>query len=210
MRCDSQTQRNSPHPAASLRDASPEGSDPFTLAHQFHQRIRVDLTLLVGGDECARDSVELEIFDLGRLGSLYQRVLERLLPADLEGQAAALGIDDLGLSHHPWFPVLVIGADKAGLYVSGICEDLELQRKNLAEPGWLLRVGLYLELLTCLGIIEAVREDYPDLPLLSDVEREYIDKAPEFEAVRSRLNVAGWKDVWKIREIEVLDERRVL
>ena len=58
-----------------------------------------------------------------------------------------------GLSHayHPWFPVLLIGAHKAELYTRALVGDIVHKRRNLADPGWLVRVGLYLELLTALG-----------------------------------------------------------
>ena len=88
------------------------------------------------------------------MGSLYERIVERLVKPDTERQAP-------GLSHayHPWFPVLLIGAHKAELYTRALVGDIVHKRHNLADPGWLMRVGLYLELLTALGIVEAVRDD---------------------------------------------------
>ena len=42
-------------------------------------------------------------------------------------------------------------------HMRAIVGDLIEQKRMLTDPAWLLRVGLYLELLTCLGIFEAVR-----------------------------------------------------
>jgi CRP-like cAMP-binding protein len=190
----------------SWRDAPPvlarydaAASDPFTLAHRFLQHVRADLVLRHHGEELGRDSIGLEIFDLGRFGSLYDRLIDRLLPADLERQQAQLALENLALSHHPWFPVLMIGREKARLYVGEIRVALELQHRSPVDARWLLHVGLYLELLTCLGIAEAVSETHPDL--LTSAEREAIARAPGFEPIRSRLNPSGWRDVWKLREI---------
>ena len=49
-------------------------------------------------------------------------------------------------------PVLAIGSEKARLYLRAILNDLLLQRRNLPDSRWLLRVGIYLELLTCVGL----------------------------------------------------------
>ena len=85
------------------------------------------------------------------MGSLYERIVAQLVIPDTERQVA-------GLSHayHPWFPVLLIGAHKAELYTRALVGDIVHKRRNLADPGWLVRVGLYLEFLTALGIIEGV------------------------------------------------------
>ena len=66
--------------------------------------------------------------------------------------------------------MLAIGTEKARLYLEAIRQDLRGQRRHLPDPRWLLRVGLYLELLTCLGIFEAVADTHPEL--LSAAERE--------------------------------------
>jgi CRP-like cAMP-binding protein len=184
---------------ASLRERTPDGADPFTFAHLFHQKIRVKLALHTEGKHVAEDTIDAEIYDTGRFGSLYARLLERLIPADTTLQADALGIPDLHVGYHPWFPVLTIGMDKAMLYLHAIRQDLGEQRRNLPDPAWLLRVGLYLELLTCLGIFEAVRAQHPDL--LSPAERDAFEKSPVFAKVRERLDVAAWRKVWAMREI---------
>ena len=53
----------------------------------------------------------------------------------------------------------LIGAHKAELYTRALIGDIVHKRHDLADPGWLVRVGLYLELLTCLGVIEAVKDE---------------------------------------------------
>ncbi|MRG97722.1 cyclic nucleotide-binding domain-containing protein [Polyangium spumosum] len=182
-----------------LRARTPDGADPFTFANLFHQKIRVTLALHTDGKHLAEDTIDAEIYDTGRFGSLYARLLERLIPADTTMQADALGIGDLHVGYHPWFPVLTIGMDKAMLYLHAIRQDLGEQRRNLPDPAWLLRVGLYLELLTCLGIFEAVRDVHPDL--LSPAERAVFEESPVFEKIRERLDVAAWKKVWAMRDI---------
>ena len=62
-----------------------------------------------------------------------------------------------------------------------------------------MRVGLYLELLTALGIVEAVKDDAGDL--LSAEEREAFERSPAFAEIRSRVNVEGWRGVWALRQI---------
>src|SRR4051812_31934565 len=95
----------------------------------------------------------LEVYDVQRFGTLYERVVERVIKPDTERQAP-------GLAHayHPWFPVLLIGSHKAELYTRALIGDIVHKRQNLADPGWLVRVGLYLELLTGLGIAAAVSD----------------------------------------------------
>ena len=53
--------------------------------------------------------------------------------------------------------MLLIGAYKAELYTRALVGDVVHKRHNLADPGWLVRVGLYLELLTCLGRVRSRR-----------------------------------------------------
>ena len=129
-----------------------------------------------------------------RSGSLYERIVERLVKPDTARQAP-------GLSHayHPWFPVLLIGAHKAELYTRALVGDIVHKRRHLADPGWLVRVGLYLELLTALGIVEAVKDDAGDL--LTPEEREAFERSPAFAEIRSRVNVEGWRGVWALRQI---------
>jgi CRP-like cAMP-binding protein len=179
--------------------AGPGMPDMFGFGHQFKQRVRIELALHGGGKRLARDTTEIEVFDTRRFGSLYARLLDRLVTADTAAQAARFEQPDLHHEFHPWFPVLAIGMDKASLYLWAIRQDLELNRKHLPDPAWLLRVGLYLELLTCLGIFEAVRDDYPDL--LSADERDAFERGGAFAEIRKRIDIAAWRRVWALREM---------
>lgn len=60
-------------------------------------------------------------------------------------------------------------------------------------------MGLYLELLTCIGIFEAVKSDYPDL--LSPSERHAFETDERFAEVRRRIDVGAWRRVWQLREV---------
>ncbi|MCB9567956.1 MAG: cyclic nucleotide-binding domain-containing protein [Myxococcales bacterium] len=184
-------------PRAALLAAARAGA--FELRAHFHRRLRIELGLRRGDLLLAGDQAEVEIYDLGRIGELYERVLERLLPADLAAQASALGRDDLRVEHHPWYPVLAIGMAKARAYLDAIRRDLDVHTTHLADPRWLLRVGLYLELLTGLGIAMAVRDQHPDL--LSADEWAAVDHAPCFAAIRRHLDVDAWRGVWAERHI---------
>jgi Cyclic nucleotide-binding domain len=62
-----------------------------------------------------------------------------------------------------------------------------------------MRVGLYLEFLTCLGVFEAVRDDVGDL--LTPAERAMYETSPFFAEIRKRLNPLGWRKVWGLRQI---------
>ncbi len=146
--------------------------------------LRVDAEIRLTRDDAVEDVTHgsLDVYDVRKFGTLYARIVERLVIPDARRQ-----LDGLSHAYHPWFPVLLIGAHKAELYTRALIADIVHKQRNLSDPGWLVRVGIYLELLTCLGIEAAVGEDLfgdLDLPDLSD-----------------RLNVEGWKRVWGLREI---------
>lgn len=182
-----------------LRARTPDGDDPFTFANLFHQRIRVSLSLVSEGTTVSYDHIDVEVYDAGRFGSLYARLLDQLVAEDTAAQIRTLGIHDLHAGYHPWFPVLTIGMDKAMLYLHAIRQDLSQQRRNLPDPVWLVRVGLYLEMLTCLGVFEAVKDEYPNL--LTPAERRAFETSPAFAKVREKLDVEAWKKVWALRKI---------
>lgn len=182
-----------------LRARAPDGDDPFTFANLFHQRVRVSLSLVSEGATVSYDHLDVEVYDAGRFGSLYARLLDQLVADDTAAQIRSLGIFDLHPGYHPWFPVLTIGTDKAMLYLHAIRQDLSQQRRNLPDPVWLVRVGLYLELLTCLGVFEAVKDEYPNL--LTPAERRAFETSPAFAKVREKLDVEAWKKVWALRKI---------
>lgn len=172
--------------------------DPFTLFDHFHQRVRVELALVIDDAVASRGSQNLEVFDTGRFGSLYERLIA-LVARDTRTQAEALGLGEVDPSYHPWFPVLSIGTEKANLYMQGIARDVRGQQKNLPDARWLLRVGLYLELLTCFGVFEAVKDEHPDL--LSPAERAAFEGAPIFAEIRARIDVDAWREVWALRPV---------
>ena len=182
-----------------VRARTPDGDDPFTFANLFHQRVRLSLSLFSEGATVSYDHIDVELYDAGRFGSLYQRLLEQLVTDDTAAQIRALNIPDLHAGYHPWFPVLTIGMDKAMLYLHAIRQDLGQQRRNLPDPVWLVRVGLYLEMLTCLGIFEAVKDEYPNL--LSPAERRAFEHSPAFAKIREKIDVAAWQKVWALRKI---------
>ena len=169
------------------------GGDPYGFAHLFLQRVRVGLRQR---DETAE--TVLDVADVRRLGSLYARILERAVAPDTERQAAAAGVASPGYAYHPWYPVLLIGTDKAALYIRALVADIVDKQCHLTEPAWLLRVGIYLELLTCLGIVEAVRDELGDL--LEPEERAAFE-SEAYAPIRERIDPAAWQEVWALRSI---------
>ena len=132
-----------------LRDLPGE----YSFATLFSQRLDVGVRLERDGEPVAETRTPLEVYDVAQMGSLYERIVS-------SSSCPTPSARSPGLSHayHPWFPVLLIGAHKAELYTRALVGDIVHKRHNLADPGWLVRVGLYLELLTALGIVEA-RQD---------------------------------------------------
>lgn len=172
---------------------------PFGFGSLFFERFRLELTLELDGSPIARDAFEFEIFDESAFGQLYGRIATRLLPDDLRRQLAAEGgRAGVGVAFHPWFPVLCIGVEKANLYFKAIRGDVVRELRMLTDPAWLLRVGLYLELITCLGIFEAVR---PTIDLLSPEERALFETGPRFAELRRCIDAAAWTKVWGLRGI---------
>ena len=133
------------------------------LTAGFLRTALVELEVVSDGVTVASDTASLDVCDVRNLGALYERLVDRLVTADTRRQAYEAGVADPGPSYHPWYPVLLIGGDKAALYMDALVADIVGKEYHLTDPRWLLRVGVYLELLTCLGIIEAVRSDVGDL-----------------------------------------------
>ena len=176
--------------------------DPADLgfAHAYLRRADVRLSACWDGTPVASSTAALDVCDIRNLGSLYVRVLDEVVAPDAARQAAAWnGTPVPGPIHHPWSPVLIIGTDKAMLYTKAIVSDIVDKTDHLSDPAWLLRVGVYLELLTCIGIFEAVRDELGDL--LTPEERRIYETDPAWAEVRARINVEGWKSVWDMRKI---------
>lgn len=182
-----------------FRAEATDHDDPFTFGHQFYQRLRVELRLTRDGAPLAAGATTLDVCDTRRLGTLYQRVLDRLVRPDTAAQAAAADAPEVGAAYHPWYPVLLIGSDKAALYTRALVEDIVGKQRHLTDPAWLMRVGLYLELLTCIGIFEAVADDVGDL--LTPAERAAYTHHPAYREIRERVDVAAWREVWALRSI---------
>jgi CRP-like cAMP-binding protein len=181
------------------RDLLPGSDHRFTFGHLFSQQLRIELSAAVDGTVAeARSS--LLVCDLRRCGSLYQRLLDRLVAPDTERQAAAAHVANPGTAYHPWFPVLAIGSDKAALYTRALVNDIAGAGDHLSDPGWLMRVGLYLEFLTFLGIRDAVKDDVGDL--LSEVEREALEGCDWFADIRESVDPVAWREVWELRRIQ--------
>jgi CRP-like cAMP-binding protein len=182
-----------------MRATATDDADPFTFGHLFLQELRVDVRLTRDGIPFAAFDAAVDVCDARRFGSLYRRVLERVVVPDTDRQREHARLATLDASHHPWFPVLTIGSDKADLYTRALVGDIVHGKRNLTDPRWLLRVGLYLEFLTCLGIFEAVRDDVGDL--LTPAERRAWETSEVFAPLRAAVNVPGWREVWKRRGI---------
>ena len=182
------------------RDLLPVADDRFTFEHLFSQQLRIDLQASVDGGPVAAAQTSLLVCDLRRCGSLYQRLLDRLVVPDTERQAADARVKNPGAAYHPWFPVLAIGSDKAALYTRALVNDIAGTGHHLSDPGWLMRVGLYLEFLTFLGIRAAVADDVGDL--LTDAERVALEGSDAFADIRESIDPAAWRDVWALRRIQ--------
>jgi CRP-like cAMP-binding protein len=165
----------------------------------FMRKARVELRVIRDGSTVAADNTWLDVCDVRNLGSLYQRLIDRLVAVDTARQASAAGVADPGEAYHPWYPVLRIGSDKASLYTAALVADIVDKEYHLTDPGWLLRVGVYLELLTCIGIFEAVREDVGDL--LDPGERAALEENAALAEIRRRIDSDAWKTVWDARRI---------
>ena len=169
------------------------------FAHGLLRQASVSIRATRAGETVAQDDTLLDVCDVGLLGSLYTRVIERIVAPDAARQAAKARTPDPGVEFHPWYPVLTIGGDKAALYTSALVADIVGKPRHLTDPAWLLRVGVYLELLTCVGIFEAVRDDFGDV--LSPDERTALERSDAHRAIRERIDVDAWKRIWDMRKI---------
>jgi CRP-like cAMP-binding protein len=169
------------------------------LTAGFMRRARVALWVTHHGSAVASDEIWLDVCDVRNLGSLYKRIIDRLVTPDTTRQAGKAGVPDPGVAYHPWYPVLKIGGDKAALYTAALVADIVGKEYHLTDPAWLLRVGVYLELLTCIGIFEAARNDVGDL--LAPDERSAFEESDVFAEIRPRISPEAWRAVWAMRRI---------
>jgi len=169
------------------------------LSAGFMRRARATVRVTCDGATVATDEAFLDICDVRNLGSLYTRIIEKLVAPDTTRQAEKAGVADPGVAYHPWYPVLQIGGDKAALYTAALVADIVGKDDHLTDPAWLLRVGVYLELLTCIGIFEAVKDDMGDL--LSPEERSAYETSEVFVEIRKRIQPDEWREVWGMRRI---------
>ena len=138
--------------------------------------------------------MQLLVLDVDRLGSLYGRLIHHLIVPDAQRQArAATQPVPASWALHPWYPVLRIGRRKAELSQRALVESA-----SCLGPRWLLRVSLYLELITFLGVAEAVRPE--GYELLSPDERAVCDHG-QLGRFLARLNLDGWRVAWEHRMI---------
>jgi hypothetical protein len=193
-------------PGGGLRRLTIRPETDFSTAdlgfeHGFLREAVVQLDLLWDDVEVSGASARIDVCDVRRLGSLYRRVLDRVVAPDSERQAASWPDRDRipTAIHHPWSPVLVIGMEKASLYTRALVDDIVAKSDHLADPRWLLRVGVHLEMLTCLGIFEAVRDELGDL--LDPDERESFDHGEPWSEIRARIDPDAWEKVWAMRGI---------
>lgn len=159
----------------------------------------VELRVVRDGSTIARDEATLHVCDVRHLGSLYERTITDIVAPDAARQAAEAGVADPGVTYHPWYPVLRIGGDKAALYTAALVADIVDKTYHLTDPAWLLRVGVYLELLTGIGIADAVRDDMGDL--LTGEERHAVEHSEAFAEIRRLTDPAAWRKVWDMRRI---------
>jgi CRP-like cAMP-binding protein len=171
------------------------------FAHGFLRRAVVELRLTWDGTHIGGDTAEIDVCDIRHLGTLYRRVLDELVTPDTARQAQGWprASEPPDVTHHPWTPVLVIGMEKAALYTRALIGDIVDKLDHLSDPSWLLRVGIHLELLTCLGIIESVRDEVGDL--LSSDERAIFEHSAAWSPIRDRIDPDAWRTVWNLSRI---------
>jgi CRP-like cAMP-binding protein len=169
------------------------------VAAGLMRRARLELSVTLEGSTVASDETWFDVCDVRNFGSLYTRVLDRLVAVDTTRQALAAGVPDPGVAYHPWYPALRVGGDKAALYTAAVVADIVDKQHHLTDASWLLRVGVNLELLTCFGIFQALREEVGDL--LEPDERAAFEESEAFSEIRRLVNPHAWREAWGLRAI---------
>lgn len=195
------------YPRAALEPARwDEGQGPFVAVFSAPEilparegllggarRVRVELQLCIDGAPQGFDTVDLEVYEAERLGSLYARLREQLLDLDVAGQAGR----GRSRADHPLDPGLQILAEAAGEELRAIVSGRALHRPEAADPAWSLRVGALLERLTFLGLSEAARPDHPHLVDAS----EWGAREPGAARLGAALDGDAWREVWAQRAL---------
>ena len=95
--------------------------------------------------------------------------------------------------------MLLIGAHKAELYTRALIGDIVHKRRDLADPGWLVRVGpLPRAADRASAMVEAVKDE---AATCSTADERDVFETRAFAELRPRLNVEGWRGVWELRKI---------
>src|SRR5262249_54491686 len=92
------------------------GAGPYAFDQLYTGHVRCELRLWRGDEVVSATTAGIEVYDAHELGSLYQRVLDAIVRPDTQRQFRDRGVAGADPAFHPWFPVLLIGADKAALY----------------------------------------------------------------------------------------------
>jgi hypothetical protein len=79
----------------------------------FMRKARVELRVTRDGSTLASDEAWLDVCDVRNFGSLYKRIIHRLVAPDTARQATKARLPDPGVAYHPWYPVLTIGATRS-------------------------------------------------------------------------------------------------
>lgn len=174
----------------------PVDENQFSFENLFSQQLQALLEIKHEHVLLSSDKFFVDLFNCSESDNLYKRIINTIIKPDTLKQTKDPTIH---FSYHPLFPVLSIGLEKALLYKIALTEDIVYKKHYFMDPGWLKRVGLYLEFLTFLGIVETVKEDLGDL--LTTFEREAYEHSPQFAKIRQHVNLSNWKSVWSFREI---------
>lgn len=172
----------------------------FAFKYLFTQILQVELQLNFRHTPIALAQLPITMCDFRRLGSLYRRLSDSLIVKDTQKQLAENASIPSTRNHtyHPFYPIVQIFLTTSQLMTEALTQEILHQKRHFIDPLWLLHLEIYLEFITCLGIIEAAKQDIGDL--LTSAEREAFAQA-DFALITERLNTAAWQDVWQLHEM---------
>lgn len=183
---------------------STEEKDPFSFGHMFSQRLLFELRLVRNGIPISSSYTWIDVCALYRTKSLYQRILDKFIIPDTEGQLKERGsATEVDYTYHPLYPILIMAMDNDELSEKALTAEIVYKKSHTTETRWLLRTTVYQKFLTALGMYEAIRE-ITGRDLLSPKEREIYSQSPEFAEIRNKLNVKRWMKV--IQDHKILFE----